>query len=66
MFSLEGRWINDAWYYEAEDAVHMYFLTRPEGSTEGLDIGQAVTRDLAPRLHVLRCRRQADGIHLPY
>ena len=46
MFSLEGRWINDAWYHEADDAVHMYFLTRTEGGTDGLDIGHAVSRDL--------------------
>ncbi len=46
MLILEGRWINDAWYNEADDAVHMYFLTRTEGSKEGLDIGHAVTCDL--------------------
>ena len=46
MFSLEGRWIGDAWYYEADDAVHMYFLTRPGESEAGLDIGHAVSRDL--------------------
>ena len=46
MFSLDGRSIGDAWYYEASDAVHVYFLTKPEGSDAGLDIGHAVSRDL--------------------
>ena len=46
MFTLEGRSIGDAWYYAADDAVHMYFLTKPEGSEAGLDIGHAVSRDL--------------------
>ena len=46
MFTLEGRSIGDAWYYAADDAVHMYFLTKPEGSEAGLDIGHAVSRVL--------------------
>ena len=46
MFRVEGRSIGDAWYYEADDVVHMYFLTKPEGSEAGLDIGHAVSRDL--------------------
>ena len=46
MFNLEGRSIGDAWYYATGDAVHMYFLTKPEGSDTGLDIGHAVSRDL--------------------
>ena len=46
MFNLEGRRIGDAWYYATGDAVHVYFLTKPEGSDTGLDIGHAVSRDL--------------------
>ena len=46
MFRLDGHSIGDAWYYEAGDAVHMYFLTRPEAGAVGWDIGHATTRDL--------------------
>ena len=46
MFSLDGRGIGDAWYYEAADAIHMFFLTMPPESKVDLDIGHAVTRDL--------------------
>ena len=46
MFSLAGRGIGDAWYYEADDATHMFFLTMPPGSKVDLDIGHAVTQDL--------------------
>ena len=46
MFRLEGHNIGDAWYYEAADAVHMYFLTKPEAGAVGWDIGHAATRDL--------------------
>ncbi len=46
MFTLEGRSIGDAWYYAAGDAVHVYFLTKPDGSEAGLDIGHAVSRVL--------------------
>ena len=46
MFRLEGHDIGDAWYYGADDTVHMYFLTKPEGSAVGWDIGHAATRDL--------------------
>ena len=46
MFSLEGRSIGDAWYYEADDAIHMYFLTSVGDTKVGLDIGHAVTDDL--------------------
>ena len=46
MFRLNGHSIGDAWYYEAGDAVHMYFLTRPEAGAVGWDIGHATTRDL--------------------
>ena len=35
MFSLEGRSIGDAWYYEADDAIHMYFLTSVGGFIAG-------------------------------
>ena len=46
MFSVSGRSINDTWYFVDGDVVHMYFLTRIEGGTDGLDIGHAVTQDL--------------------
>ena len=46
MFRLNGHSIGDAWYYEAGDAVHMYFLTKPEAGAVGWDIGHATTRDL--------------------
>ena len=46
MFRLDGHDIGDAWYYEADDAVHVYFLTKPEASDGGWDIGHAATRDL--------------------
>ena len=45
MFRLDGHDIGDAWYYAA-DALHMYFLTKPEGSTAGWDIGHAASGDL--------------------
>ena len=40
-------------------------LTR-EQALDRLNLGLPVARDMAARLHVLRCRRQTDGIHLPY
>ena len=46
MFRLYGHDIGDAWYCEADDAVHVYFLTKPEASDGGWDIGHAATRDL--------------------
>ena len=46
MFRLYGHSIGDAWYYEAGDAVHMYFLAKPEAGAVGWDIGHAATRDL--------------------
>ena len=46
MFTLDGRMIGDAWYHNAGDEMHMYFLTMPEGDKFGLDIGHAVSRDL--------------------
>ena len=46
MFRLEGHDIGDAWYYEAGDTVHMYFLTKTAGGAVGWDIGHAATRDL--------------------
>ena len=45
MFRLDGHDIGDAWFYAA-DALHMYFLTKPEGSTAGWDIGHAATSDM--------------------
>ncbi len=46
MFRLDGHDIGDAWYHASVDAVHMYFLTKPEGSTAGWDIGHAASGDL--------------------
>ena len=46
MFRLDGHDIGDAWYYAADGAVHMYFLTKPDTSAGGWDIGHAATRDL--------------------
>ncbi len=34
MFRLGGYTIGDAWYYEADDGVHAYFLVKPEGSDD--------------------------------
>ena len=46
MFTLDGHSIGDAWYYEADNAIHAYFLTKPSGSEAGWDIGHAITDDL--------------------
>ena len=46
MFTMDGYAIGDAWYYEADAAVHMFFMTKPGDSDGGWDIGHAATRDL--------------------
>ncbi len=46
MFSLDGRMIGDAWYYNDDGTIHTFFLTKPDGAAFGLDIGHAVSRDL--------------------
>ena len=32
MLRLDGRTIGDAWHFQAGDAVHAFFLTKPENA----------------------------------
>ena len=46
MFVHKDHYIGDAWYFVADDTVHMFFLTFPLGREGRWDIGHAISQDL--------------------